>query len=925
MGLTIRPFASGVAGRIFGLFLVATLIPVVVFGLLALRQVDTALTERSFAALGESARSYGQSLYQRLRVAQQYLAAQAEDSTFEPAELSSAGLSEVWVFEAGETTAASAVVPTPIRAALSTEILPQRPRLVVSDQQVAMLVAIGDHRTVLVGLLDPGYLFGEPELFPYATDYCVWQGQGLLYCSHDISDGISADVVGTPGSSVFRWQDSAEVAWLAASWDLFVGSGFDAGVWRILAKQPAAVALASLNSFRATFPYVLLLSLIGATILASFQIRRTMRPLDSLMAGVERFSQREFEHRIELEAHGEFSALAGAMNGMAGRLDSQFDAMDLLAEVDRKILDADGIERVLEETLQRFRALAEADFAGVLLLDKDAEFSAQLYSAMGASDSESSVDRVELSLRDYRWFNEHPDTVAIAAKDTVPVLQARWAEQYRYAQVFALRLAGDLAGSLVLGWEGSPAQETLSSGVSRDFADRLTVALAAGLREAELHRRAHFDPLTGLPNRELLHDRLSQAVAQARDRLDEGADAGVGVMFIDLDRFKDVNDSMGHGAGDALLCEAGRRLQEMVSESATVSRIGGDEFVIVLPRYSDLDALRETARTVLQVLAEPFEVEGVRTYISASLGVARFPEDGDTVSELMRKADTAMYEAKAAGRGDGKLFSANMDVEVQHRANLQQELHRALENDEFYLVYQPQVRLQDQSLGAAEALLRWNHPSRGPLSPAEFIAVAEDVGLVAQLDDMVMKQAFAQTKAWLDAGIAMDYIAVNVSAVHFSGDFATQVEQRLKSSGLPPEMLEIELTESVFAKDLSEVSKIMAQLRQMGIKIAIDDFGTGYSSMSYIQDLVFDALKIDQSFVRKLPADRKSAAIAHAIIAMGRTLGKTVVAEGIETRTQLDCLTAMGCTIGQGYLFSKPLIADEFLNWIMQRRERLAS
>ena len=907
MAWSLRPFASGLAQRIFGLFLVATLIPVGLFALIASDQVSNTLTARSYAALADSSRTFGQSVYLRLRTAEDFLLRQNAPLDDRRAD---GGFREVWVFD---RLAEGDRVPETIRPHLTSQRTVGRTRVVVTQRRVFLLTPVDSNGLQRVGELRPEYLWGTTQALPYATDYCVSQAGNTLWCSW--SDRPELGAIGEVAfADEMRWVQAGET-WLGSRWDLFLSSGFEAEIWQVVAIQPAAVALESLNAFRRTFPYIFVLSLLAAAILASIQIRRTMNPLDVLMAGIRRFSERRFDHRIEVNDRGEFAMLAGAMNDMAGNLDAQFDALALLAEVDRKILDAEGIEWVLEEMLQKFRTLVGAQFAGVLLLDKNSEFSASLYSASAGNAPATNIRRLDISLGDYRWFNEHEHAAVVKTAEVAPALRGDMVQYGDCARVYSLRLGGKLAGSLCLVWQAAAEADSMISSVARDFADRLTVALAAVEREAELYRRGHFDPLTSLPNRELLNDRLGQALVQAKDRREHGDTSGVAVIFIDLDRFKDINDSMGHGAGDALLCEAGRRLQTVVSEAATVSRLGGDEFVIVLPRYDSQEELDGVSRAVLGVLAQPFEVEGVTTYISASLGVARSPEDGVTAGELLRKADTAMYEAKESGRGTGRFFSAAMEVEVQYRANLQRELHRALQEEEFHLEYQPQLRLKDGSLAGVETLVRWQHPNRGLVAPSEFVSLAEDVGLIQALDDWVLRSAVEQTRRWLDDGFLLDCVAINVSAQHFNKGFAAQVEELLQATGVPPEIIGFEITESAFAKDVGEVAAAMVDLRALGVGIAIDDFGTGYASMSYIQDLEFDAIKIDQSFVRSLPSDRQAVAIAHAIVAMGRSLDKVVVAEGVETEAQRRCLQEMGCTVGQGYLFAKPLRPDDLLTW----------
>jgi diguanylate cyclase (GGDEF)-like protein/PAS domain S-box-containing protein len=418
---------------------------------------------------------------------------------------------------------------------------------------------------------------------------------------------------------------------------------------------------------------------------------------------------------------------------------------------------------------------------------------------------------------------------------------------------------------------------------------------------------ANYDVLTGLPNRFLVQDRLTQAVAQAhRNKL------RVGLMHIDLDRFKLVNETLGHYVGDALLKQAADRIRKLVREGDTVARVGGDEFTIVYPNVSNLPALSITAERLLEDLARPFPSEGQDLFVSASLGISLYPDDAGSVDELIKHADAAMYSAKHLGRNNYQFFTTDLNREVQERMMIEAGLRTAIHRNELSLVFQPKIDLATRRVFGAEALLRWNHPKLGMISPARFVPVAEEAGLVGAIGEWVLRTACRQIRQWQDAGFPLQ-VGVNVSARQFQQyDVADLVLGIMRESGVRAEHLEVELTESAVMNDAESSIVTLERLADSGVQIAIDDFGTGYSSLSYLKRLPLDVLKIDQSFVRDISSDPNDAAIVRAIITLARSLGIKVIAEGVENEAQLAFLNAYGCQYAQGYLFGKPLTAMEF-------------
>ncbi len=436
--------------------------------------------------------------------------------------------------------------------------------------------------------------------------------------------------------------------------------------------------------------------------------------------------------------------------------------------------------------------------------------------------------------------------------------------------------------------------------------------------EARIEYLAHHDALTGLPNRVLFRDRFALATAWA-DR----SHAKVALLFLDLDHFKTINDTLGHPVGDSLLQLVAKRLRECVRETDTISRLGGDEFLIALTDVHDTQAVNRSANSILEALSRPFELEGQELTNTLSIGIAVWPDDGEDFDTLLKKADTAMYQAKNAGRNTARFYTEQMNVDATERLQIRTALHRALDNEEFLLHYQPQIELASNRVVGVEALLRWNREGQELVSPQRFIPAAEESGLIVPIGDRVLQQACRQAQQWAQDGLPELSVAVNLSAVQFRrGDLERSVAQALSDSGLDPTRLELELTESLLLEDSEGILDTLRRLKSLGVRLSIDDFGTGYSSLAYLKRFAVDKLKIDQSFVRDIASDPDDAAIVRAIVSMARTLKLKVLAEGVESEDIARYLRIFNCDEVQGYHFARPMEADAFADWFQSREHR---
>lgn len=426
--------------------------------------------------------------------------------------------------------------------------------------------------------------------------------------------------------------------------------------------------------------------------------------------------------------------------------------------------------------------------------------------------------------------------------------------------------------------------------------------------QEELARQANYDALTNLPNRNLLSDRISHAVSRARRY-----ERAVAVCLVGLDKFRLVNDSLGHALGNDLLRAVAARLQSRFRVVDTLARLGGDAFALVLVDEATEPVMAGEMQRILDTFSEPFAVEERELFVTASVGVALYPQDGRTAEALLKRAEIAMHRAKDQGGNTFQMFTREMDARIAERMSLENKLRRSLERNEMLLHYQPQTDLRTGRITGAEALVRWKHPELGMVPPAKFIPLAEETGLVIPIGDWVLRTACAQNRAWQQDGLRSITVSVNISARQFrQQDLADSVTAALRDTGLDPLHLELELTESIIMHDAEEVIAILQKLKAMGVKLAIDDFGTGYSSLSYLRRFPVDRLKIDQSFVRDIPADPDAAAIAQSVISLGQNLNLRVIAEGVDNSQQYTFLRERGCDEIQGYLIGRPVPAEEF-------------
>jgi diguanylate cyclase (GGDEF)-like protein/PAS domain S-box-containing protein len=569
-------------------------------------------------------------------------------------------------------------------------------------------------------------------------------------------------------------------------------------------------------------------------------------------------------------------------------------------------------EEIVHESEERLARIVEASLDGIAIVDLDGKVTF----ANQATKEMFDIDENDIGKTSF--LNQGLTITPASSNDNVNIVNPVQHVLSTGSPAFGIELLFTKADNSII---------TVSENIAplHDEADKITGAVISIRNTSEqktnedmLNYLAYHDALTKLPNKSLLEDRLHMELDKAAK-----ANTSLAIIYLDLDNFKTINDTIGHAAGDEVIRKTSERLMKCLRRSDTIARVGGDEFVLLLPEVSSKEEIDAIAEKIIKSMRHPIPINGQEFYVSASMGVSVYPNDGDDVSTLLRNADAALDKAKELGKNIYSYYSPSMNDRALEHLLLENDLRKALARRQLTLFYQPLIDFSTDEVVGMEALIRWQHPKLGLIPPSEFISIAEELGLINPIGDWVLREACRQNKAWQDEGYKPIRISVNVSARQFHrNDLVTQIKEALDESGLAPEYLEIEVTEGTLMHDKAAATKTLEELKDMGIHIALDDFGTGYSSLSYLKHFPIGRLKIDQEFIRSLADDPNDAAIVSSILEMARSLRLKAVAEGVETETQLNMLNSLNCNEMQGYLFSKPLPGAEAAKLLLQENDQ---
>jgi diguanylate cyclase (GGDEF)-like protein len=920
---------SGIVRRLVICFLVVALVPLAATALSSLEIVSNLLLQQSRVRLALLADDYAAALHDRLLAIDVRLHELARRPDF-------AASPDGHRRRASLEFKALGVVDDAGRVTVVFGRIDRAPPLdAMQAQRLArggtVLTSVGDMRSTprlyvsarlagpsavprrLIAEIDPAYRWRRPAESRAKTVICVGDGLGrLLACPQEAALGELHDValgVAEGGSSF----EHAGATYLASRRALMLEPEYADRSWSVVAlelESDALAPLAALESilFAMTGIAVLLVALVSLT-----QVGGILRPLQAVREVARRVSEKDFSARVDVTGNHELRELARSVNTMAARLGGEFTALMTLADIDQAILSRLDLDRVIETVVMRMRAVVPADHVSVAIVDRNAPAMVRVYTCDQSREGGLELERCAFSRQDTEVLLAYPDGLWLdRAQAVTPYLAPVVTLGAASLLVLPIVCQQDVVGTIVLGFAKPVMLTDDERGRARNLGERVGVAFATAAKDEQLYFQANYDPLTALPNRLYFMDQLGRRLAQAQREPRQFA-----LLVIDLDHFKLINDTLGHEAGDDVLRQAAERLRQCVRETDTVARLGGDEFTIVLPHIKSARDSESVAQHIIETMAAPFAAAGTEHYLNASIGIALHPADGMTAEELLRNADTAMYRAKEGGRGRYVYFEERMNVAARARVSLEHELRVALERSEFTLWYQPQLDVRTGRVSGAEALLRWDCPGRETRTPADFLQLAEETGLIEPIGEWVLREACRQFRAWHAEGLLLPLIAINVSIRQFRGaSFVDQVRAILRSMGVAPRALELEVTESLLHDSNSQAAAGLKPLDALGVSLALDDFGRGYSSLAAIKRFPISRIKIDQSFVAELGGGNDAASVAAAIIATAHGLGKRVVAEGVETERHANVLARLGCDHLQGHFCGRPLRAADFTRFL---------
>ncbi|MCP5244725.1 MAG: EAL domain-containing protein [Burkholderiales bacterium] len=926
---------SKVARRMLLFFVLSTFIPVSFLAYLSYSESNDLLLQKAHHQLAAASDSYNKVIYERLVLAEQQLHAvglQLSNRSFSKVHDRQLGQSirnlTLFLPEDNEGNSIALLGElqqiNPLSAAELRHLATGLPLLKTQfngvERKILILVALAaaaPQHGILIADIMPEYLWGDEESLPLHLGLCVTnENYKTLFCAHQSEPVVieqPLEQAAQHAKGGFDWKQG-DAHYIANYHEIFLEPHFLTPRWLVVAMQPETDALGSLSRFNTILWGSAILSILVILLFSMIQIRRVLVPLEKLIDGTRRLGNRDFATQVDVISADEFGELATSFNKMTAQLGVQFKTMTALSLIDREILSGLDIDKIVRYVLAHLHGMIRADFSAVSVFDQDAPEKAAMYlldvrqkRICTLCDISSHMHQLLQVGSKGVWIDRQAIGKLDLNQKIEPVLK-------RLNRLFILPLSwkAQMVGYISLGFKVPVNWSREDTQRIHDFADRVAVALFTKNREELLLRQARIDALTELPNRFLFMEQLHKEIAQ-----NQRSERRLAVLYIDLDRFKMVNDSYGHSVGDELLREAGERLHGCIYEGDTVARFGGDEFAIIISELDSEQSAQSVAEKIIAVLGKPFIFNNEKNVLAASIGIAIYPQDGESIADLMRNADIAMYRAKEKGGNQYIFFEESMNVEVNKRAAIERELRNAIVEGQFVLYYQPQVEPKSGLVQGVETLVRWNHPEMGFVSPGDFIPVAENTGLIVDIGRIILSDACTQFRQWLNAGVQLDYIAVNVSVKQFrQSDFFQMVEHVLAVNAIPPHCLELEITESVLMEDTEVVVAMLQRLKNLGVQLSIDDFGTGYSSMSYLEQLPFDTIKIDMSFVRKIQENGEGGAIAATIAAMAHALNKKIVAEGVEIQAQLEFLSKCDCELIQGYYYSRPLPADELAAFV---------
>ena len=926
---------SKVAQRIAILLFIAAVIPTLLMTALSSNKVNQVVTKYEHKLLLEKNRGYALQAFSNLVYARNYIANSSlqqlsqniNDISVERAKHTVPMFADMVIVAAGalnDPDAASALgVSTEELSSLASFNRNKIALLVgkhsakpASTRPVYLAMYQGHHTQpyYIISQLSAQYLWGNKAEYPADLQVCAYTllshgNKQPIFCS---SDAVAAN----------RSSETAADNINHARWELFLNGEFNSEPWIFEVERTQALTSNHLKEFVGSSAYISIAigSLLAVGLLSLIQIRKTMVPLEKLMDGTEQIKAGNFS-AVEVKDNSEFSVLANAFNGMSSHIKKQFETMRSYSTIDREIVSNNDVHHVIQLVLDRMQTLAPEHAYCIARVKEQSDYETQCNCTLVMDKTPLGV-RLAVPNQELGAIKQHQQGVFKAVTMESQYAHERLMAEFGAKQLWSLPIfwQGDIYGFICIGSQNPFIEEDSYWHEIQELANRIGTAIASSVREQQLLLEAQYDNLTGLPNRILLRDRLKLAMEHS-----DKTGKAMWVVFIDLDRFKVINDSMGHATGDTLLKEIAQRLLAQTRDTDTVARFGGDEFVLVLSGDAGESIQISVLQRMMEAIAQPITIDNHELVTTCSIGIAVYPEDGKNAEVLIKNADIAMYRAKELGRNNYQFFTQTLNDKAAKRMQMISLLRKAIENEEFHLVYQPKVDIASGNIVGLEALIRWDQPQLGPVSPAEFIPVAEEAGLINAIGIWSLEKASQQAAIWYQSGYRI-LTSVNISAKQFEQtDIVDTLQSILIKTGTKASCLELELTETALVNISDQTIKTLHDIKALGVELSIDDFGTGYSNLSYLNSLPMNTLKIDKSFVDTITLKTDKSPIVDTIISLGQNLGLKVVAEGVETAEQVAYLKARACDQIQGYFFSKPASAEEITSMLFSRRSLSSS
>lgn len=946
MRLTYKVLSNGVSRRIVLLFIFATILPLVIFAGLTLYQVRENLVEQHSQQLRKMAKTIGMDIFEGLQYSKDQLqlissVLKVENSLDIENYLQHSDPIQVDRFDSlfilSPQSSAHVLYGTlhhgseDLHKIINNQFVPSKAMLLVKsgklqnhNPSIYIFVPMNKNwpsGSLLGAELNTNTLLNTDLLSTQNEAICIITQSGVpLYCNQEKNIPWLAKIIelaqhSNIDNSLFFNDEQQEMS--SAYWSIFLKPHYQVDHWNVAIALPHIKQVEAAQAFQDVILRVGVITFILVVLLSISSIRKVLHPLEELLTGTRQLSKGLFMTRVSIETRDEFQELGISFNNMAERLGNYFSQQKVLIDFSSRIQNANTTKTALKVAFETIPQFTHHRNCLLVHIDAHSNFYEMDYIY---SDDKKIFERSMLHMASFESLPsaQWKGTLNNASK-FLPILPEVGIPSACEITLMPALHNGRVTAYLVMYNLNSTELGESTQSLLTQFRDILASALSSITLKKQLQYQADHDPLTGLPNRKLIKIETEKAIQVAHVQHHE-----IAIMILDIDRFKMINDSMGHIIGDELLRQLANRLSQFTSRRDLLSRFAGDEFVFLFT--SERESIRNTIPDIIdrldRVFIDPYNLGSRNVRISASMGIAIYPDDGDTFIDLLKNADAAMYKAKRDNPGSHAFFSKNLQDSLSDEMEIEQDLIDALTENQFELYYQPSIHLPSGNMIGAEALLRWHRPGHALVSPGIFIELAEDTGLIEPIGNWVMKHACESFLRWQQQGIALEYISINVSSIQLkSSKFVETVKHILHITGMKPTHLELEITETAFIKDYQASLEKLKDLRAFGVKIAIDDFGTGYASLKYLKQLPADRLKIDRLFIKDLPENPNDAAIISSLVTLTKELNLELIAEGIEKDIQRDHLIKAGVMMAQGYLMSPPLSNEEFRNYYLSNRQ----